>query len=156
MPDMLVRLYELDLETPLRSMLKSDDIEIRKPISPENHLVIEWVKTTFNKGWASETTAALYTRPVSCYIAKTKNEMLGFACYDATSLGVFGPTGVDEAQRGKGIGKALLMACLRDMHSKGYQYAIIGAAGPTDFYERLVGAVEIPDSWPGFYKDILQ
>jgi len=32
----------------------------------------------------------------------------------------------------------------------GYVYAIIGSAGPTDFYERTVGAIVIPDSEPGF------
>jgi hypothetical protein len=38
------------------------------------------------------------------------------------------------------------------MKLKGYGYAVIGAAGPTDFYRRTVGAVEIPDSAPGLWK----
>ncbi len=54
--------------------------------------------------------------------------------------GFFGPTGVDESARGKGIGHALLLKTLLDMRDQGYGYAIIGGAGPVDFYQRSVGA----------------
>ncbi len=36
-----------------------------------------------------------------------------------------------------------------------YGYAIIGWAGPQEFYEKAVGAVAIPDSTPGIWKDWL-
>jgi GNAT superfamily N-acetyltransferase len=81
--------------------------------------------------------------------------MVGFACYDASTLGYFGPTGVDEPFRGQGIGKALLLACLLEMKLKGYGYAIIGWIGPQEFYEKAVGALVIPESTPGFWKDWL-
>jgi hypothetical protein len=35
----------------------------------------------------------------------------------------------------------------------GYAYGIIGGAGPTEFYERTVGATIIPESVPGIYAD---
>jgi len=35
----------------------------------------------------------------------------------------------------------------------GYAYGIIGGAGPTEFYERAVGATVILDSVPGIYAD---
>jgi hypothetical protein len=38
----------------------------------------------------------------------------------------------------------------------GYAYGIIGAAGPTEFYERVVNAHLIPDSEPGIYRDMLK
>jgi hypothetical protein len=38
---------------------------------------------------------------------------------------------------------------------KGYGYAIIGSVGPTDFYRKAVGAVEIPDLTPGIWKNWL-
>lgn len=41
------------------------------------------------------------------------------------------------------------------MRAAGYAYAIIGGVGPADFYARAVGAVEIPDSTPGIYADML-
>jgi predicted N-acetyltransferase YhbS len=93
--------------------------------------------------------------PFSCYIAQQDQKIIGFACYDAAALGYFGPTGVTENSRGKGIGKALLLACLLEMKLKGYGYAIIGWAGPQEFYEKAVGAVAIPDSTPGIWKDWL-
>jgi hypothetical protein len=42
------------------------------------------------------------------------------------------------------------------MRAQGYGYAIIGAAGPVDFYAKAVNAVAIPDSWPGVYKGMLR
>ena len=96
-----------------------------------------------------------------CFIAvkdrgEAGQQMIGFACYDATGLGMFGPTGVEEAERGQGTGKALLLACLLDMRLKGYAYCAIGWAGPKDFYRKAVGAVEIPDSEPGYYRGMMK
>ena len=41
------------------------------------------------------------------------------------------------------------------MRAEGYGYAIIGGVGPAQFYEKCVGAVLIPDSSPGIYRDFL-
>jgi hypothetical protein len=49
----------------------------------------------------------------------------------------------------------LLLSCLLEMKLKGYGYAIIGWIGPQEFYEKTVGAVVIPDSTPGIWKDWL-
>jgi len=74
----------------------------------------------------------------------------------AARLRGFGPTGVLQSARGKGIGKALLLACLWSLREMGYVYAIIGAAGPVRFYQKTVGAIIIPDSEPGIYTDMLK
>jgi hypothetical protein len=37
----------------------------------------------------------------------------------------------------------------------GYVYAIIGHAGPIEFYQKTVGAIIIPDSDPGIYTNLL-
>ena len=94
--------------------------------------------------------------PVACFIATNDIDVLGFATYDTTSRGFFGPTGVMEEARHKGIGRALLVAALRDMESQGYAYAIIGATTSLDFYRKEVAAIEIPDSTPGFYRGMLK
>jgi len=70
--------------------------------------------------------------------------------------GFFGPTGVDEEERGQGIGKALLLACLHGLKDLGYGYGIIGSAGPVDFYKKCCGAVVIEDSAPGVYRGMLR
>lgn len=152
MPDMLVKLYDLPPLEPFLARPQELGIEIRKPIGPEKHVIVDWVRSTFNAGWASETEMALVNRPITCLIATKDRRVLGFGCYDATVLGFFGPTGVEESMRGQGVGSALLLACLHDMKAKGYAYAVIGGAGPTQFYEKCVGAVVIPDSSPGIYR----
>lgn len=156
MPDMLVKLYNLENNWDFIAEQEALEVIIRKPIGPENQPIIDWVRTKFNPGWASEVAVALHTHPVSCFVALKDGDIIGFACYDATALGFFGPTGVAENARGKGTGAALLLACLLDMKLKGYGYAIIGGAGPVDFYRKVVGAEVIADSVPGIYRGMLR
>jgi transposase InsO family protein len=84
--------------------------------------------------------ACLKRDAVSCFIATTGSRLVGFACYDATVLGMFGPIGVDKDLRGRDIGSALLKACLLDMRVKGYAYAVIGSTKAFGFYEKVCGA----------------
>ena len=42
--------------------------------------------------------------------------------------------------RGKGLGRVLLLRCLRDLRDLGYREAQIGWVGPLDFYARHCGA----------------
>lgn len=151
--DWLVKLYELPPPPAWRTVPGAD---LRKPIGPEHRLVVDWVGREFGAGWASEAQAALGNRPLSLYIATDATGMLGFACYDATARGMFGPVGVTATARGRGLGAALLFACLDDMRSLGYAYAVIGAVGPGGFYQRTVGAVPIEGSSPGPYRGMLK
>lgn len=150
---MLVKLY--DLPNIKISDFVSPEIKIRKPLGTEKDMVVKWVKNNFEEIWGSEMDVSFSRVPVSCYIAHHSKEIVGFACYDGTALGYFGPTGVIESFQGKGIGKALLFASLLEMKLKGYGYAIIGWAGPQEFYQKTVGAIAIPDSAPGIWKDWL-
>jgi GNAT superfamily N-acetyltransferase len=156
MTDLLVRLYALPDLVPELERVRAQNISVRRGIAPEKHIVAAWVGATFNAHWQSETEVAFSSNPVTCWIAISEKRVVGFACWDATYRGFFGPTGVDETQRGKGIGKALLLACLHDMYAAGYAYGIIGAAGPIEWYKQTVGAVEIPDSTPGIYGGMLR
>ncbi|MFA6947728.1 MAG: GNAT family N-acetyltransferase [Eubacteriales bacterium] len=159
MPDLLVKLYELPALEPELNALAAQNIVVRKPIGPENYAVIAWIKEFFGNGWASESENAFFNDPKTIYIAVREGEegskMLGFACYDATVKGFFGPTGVDPAERGRGIGKALLLACLHGLRNDGYGYGIIGSAGPVDFYKKCCGATVIENSSPGVYRGYL-
>ena len=151
MADMLVNLYQMPPMEEIMKTMEEAGIRILQPLSPDFHKVLSFIEKEFGKGWASETSASLYHQPVSCYIAVKDHEVIGFACYDATARGYFGPTGVKESERGKGIGKALLLACLYGMKEVGYGYAIIGSAGPGDFYAKSCGARVIPDDRPNIY-----
>jgi len=155
MPDMLVKLYDLPDDWSFLREQAAKGIVIRKPIGPEKHLIEEWVREQFSEAWSSEIDMALANRPITCFIAIQGEKMIGFACYDATALGFFGPTGVAEAHRGQRTGTALLKACLLDMKLKGYGYAVIGAVGPAEFYAKAVGATVIPESEPSIWKNWL-
>lgn len=156
MGDMLVKLYDIPDDWSFLQALQAKGVTIRKPFGPEKHVVVNWVREHFSNAWASETEMALANRPITCFVAIKDGKVIGFACYDATALGFFGPIGVDETQRGLGIGRSLVKACMLDMKLKGYKYAIIGLTDKYSFYERAVEAVEIPDSYPGFWKDWLR
>ena len=155
MQDMLVKLYTLPDNSKLLKDLKGQNIVIRPALVAEKSIVTDWVKERFDEGWASEAEVGFSFQPVACLIALDGTEILGFACYDVAYRNFFGPTGVDEAQRGRGIGRALLIESLLAMKALGYAYAIIGGVGPAEFYEKAVGAELIEGSNPGIYEGIL-
>jgi len=152
MPDMLVKLYALADDWDFLAAQAEQGILIRKPIGSEKSIVVDWVREHFSNIWADETDIAFNRVPVSCFLAVKDRELIGFACYDATALGFFGPIGVDPACRKRGTGSALLKVCLLDMKLKGYGYAIIGSTERLEFYGKAAGAVEIPDSAPSIWK----
>jgi GNAT superfamily N-acetyltransferase len=120
--------------------------------------VLNWVAERFSPLWVNECDVAFAHVPISCLIAVAveQRELMGFTCYDAVYRNFFGPIGVDEAYRGRGLGKVLLLKCLHDMASQGYAYAIIPWVGPKEFYADLVGAIEIEGSEPGVYRTMLR
>ena len=155
MPDMLVKLYDLPSENALWESLKNEGISIHRVLAPDMLNVLDFVRNNFSEHWVSECTVALSSTPTKCFIAVKDRQVVGFACYDATSKGFFGPTGVDSSLRGKGIGRALLNITLQQMRNDGYGYAIIGSTEVTGFYAKCVGATSIPDSDPGVYADMI-
>lgn len=133
----------------------TEGVRLRCAMAYEKHQVVNWVRKHFSMGWASECDVAFTNRPISCHIATESGVILGFACYDSTSRGMFGPIGVVESARGQGIGRGLLLSGLYFMKTAGYAYAVIGGAGSLEFYQRVVNVIEIPDSSPGIYVDRL-
>ncbi len=152
MADLLVKLY--DLNPPKRP--SPPGVTIRRAFPAEKRLIADWVSKRFGQRWASEAEISFARQPVSCFIAATDFEVLGFATYDVTARGFFGPTGVTEEARHKGIGRALLMVTLQDMASQGYAYGIIGPTTSLEFYRNEVGALEIAGSTPGLYEGMLK
>ncbi|WP_166702518.1 GNAT family N-acetyltransferase [Bacillus albus] len=87
-----------------------------------------------------------YKENVPIYIAEQEEMIVGFVCYDVVrgKKGLFGPMGTAKENRVKGVGRQLLHLCLQSMKQDGYEYAIIGQAGPIEFYERNCNARLIP------------
>jgi len=156
MPDMLVKLYDLPPMGAELERLAAHGINIRRALAPEKHLVCAWVLAQFEPHWQSECEVAFAHQPIGCFVAIRDQTLVGFGCYNVTAKGFFGPEGVAESARGLGVGKGLLLACLHSLWHEGYAYAIIGDAGPVDFYQKTVGAVLIENSIPGIYRGMLQ
>ncbi len=152
MPDLLVNLLKLPpVESP-----NDTAVNIRRAQPFELTPVREFIEKNFSVAWADEISVAFAKQPISVFIATRAKRVIGFAGYECTRKAFFGPTGVDEAERGHGIGKALLIASLWGLRELGYVYGIIGAAGPLEFYQETVGAIAIPNSEPGIYTDLLK
>jgi hypothetical protein len=148
--DLLIKLYDLPALHPV------SDLRVRPAAAYEKHLVVEFVRSHFSEGWASECDVAFSNRPISCHVATQDNVIVGFACYDTMRLGFFGPLGVLEAARRQGAGRLLLLSCLQVMQAHGYGYAIVGHASCPGFYVSTVAAIPIPGSTPGVYEDRLK
>jgi hypothetical protein len=144
MSDMLVKLYDIPEIPPLK-----DGIKVKRACPTDFGKIIQFVREEFCENWANECSYALYNRPISCFIAVKDKKIIGFACYDATAKGFFGPIGLLETERGNRTGSALLLSCLHAMKNDGYAYAVIGWVGDANpFYEKAANAIMIPDSPP--------
>jgi predicted N-acetyltransferase YhbS len=152
MPDLLVNL----LKIPPLEEGSAQEYLIRRAQPFELTQVRAFIETNFSRSWADEISVGFARQPISVFIATIQREIVGFAAYECTRRGYFGPTGVISAAQGKGIGKALLLASLWALREMGYVYAIVGAAGPVRFYQKAVGAIIIPESEPGIYTDSLK
>lgn len=151
MPDLLVNLLKLPAVPEA-----SPEFLVRRAQPFESSIVRSFVAEKFSPRWADEVSVGFARQPVSVFIATKDKRVIGFAAYECTSRGFFGPMGVAESAQHEGAGKALLFAALTALREMGYVYAIIGAAGPVRFYQKAVGAIVIPDSEPGIYTDILK
>ena len=155
MRDMLVKLYELPSLGEALDAMSGQGIAVRRVLAPETPVVIDWVRTNFPAS-AAEVGIACTRMPISCFVAVRDGQIRGFACHDATARNFFGPEAVAAEHRGRGLGRALLLAALHAQREQGYAYAIIGGVGPADFYAKCVGAIPIPDSTPGIYAGMLR
>jgi GNAT superfamily N-acetyltransferase len=166
MSDLLVKLYELQGSDPARlQRLTAQGVFLRAALSTEVTLVELWVTQNFNESWGRAARVASLRHPSACYLAVERElhrlpanpydlgteRLIGFACYDADIRGMFGPIGVRDDRQRQGIGTALLRRTLRAMADVGYAYAVVGWAGPVEWYAREVGATVIPNSEPGPY-----
>ena len=156
LPDLLVPLYKLPPLEPITETLANEGIVIRRANTFELTPISNFIAENFSRQWADENTAALSRQPISSFIALDSGRIVGFGTYESTRRAYFGPTGVALSHRGRGIGTGLLLACLHGLLDMGYAYAIIGSAGPVDFYCKTVNAIVIPDSEPGIYTNMLK
>jgi len=155
-PDMLVNLLLLPPVDEALAEMRAAGVVVRRAQPWELTQVREFVGDNFEQAWADEISGGLVRQPATVFVAIREGGLVGFAAYECTRRNFFGPTGVIEEERGRGVGRALLLAALGGLRELGYAYAVIGGVGPAAFYERAVGARLIPDSSPGIYADPLR
>lgn len=120
---------------------------VRKVNMKDVNDLVHFIETNFSIEWSQTIRDAFLISEPPIYIALDKNgDIVGFAAFDIYKgkKCYFGPMGVELTNRIKGIGYSLLHHCLKDMSDIGYEYAIIGDAGPIEFYEKACNAVVIP------------
>lgn len=121
---------------------------IRRAIFSDFEKLARFVKDEFGERWLKSLDYGFrtYKEEFPIFIAEEGGEIIGFACYDVVrgKKGLFGPMGTAKHNRVNGVGKTLLNHCLYNMKKSGYEYAIIGQAGPIEFYERCCNARLIP------------
>jgi predicted N-acetyltransferase YhbS len=144
MPDLLCSLVRVSPLEPILESVREHGITIRRLNPWEKEKLQAFIEKHFWPEWGYEASTALTHQPVTCFVAVKEKEILGFACYECTRKNYFGPMGVDESLRGKGVGGALFLTALYGLISLGYSYCIIGGAGPVGFYQRYADVLEIP------------
>jgi predicted GNAT family acetyltransferase len=152
---MLVRLYDLPDGSDYTARATAAGITVRRLEAWDRDALRRFVREHFGDNWASEADFAFALgHPITGFAAIHGGAIAGFAVYESSRRGFFGPTGVREDLRGHGAGAALLFRCLESMREMGYAYAIIGGVGPADFYARACGATLIPGSDASIYADL--
>jgi mycothiol synthase len=114
--------------------------QIRRAHPDEREALCAAIATEFGGAWPFEIERALAYEPAGVHVALQDGAYCAFAAHDGNNrgLGWFGPTGTWPAHRGKGLGEALLMACLVDVAAERSQCEVAWI-GPRAFYDKVAG-----------------
>jgi GNAT superfamily N-acetyltransferase len=123
----------------LAASVAAGGYEVRRARRDE-HALLEAAAREFAGAWPFELERALGHEPPGVHVAQKDGAYCAFAAHDGNNrgLGWFGPTGTWLAHRGKGLGEALLVACLLDVAQE-HARCEVAWIGPRPFYERVAG-----------------
>lgn len=137
--DMTVNLNSYEIPTSMKHAF----CNVRRVVQSDLEELLQFVMFEFGERWidAIHHGFQIY-QEIPMYIAVQEKKIIGFACYDVVrgKKGLFGPMGVAKNNRVNGVGRELLHRCLAEMKQIGYGYAVIGQAGPIEFYEESCDA----------------
>jgi mycothiol synthase len=116
--------------------------EVRRARDEDRVALHGAIASEFGGAWPFEVERAFEHEPVGVHVAISLDDgrYCAFAAHDGNNrgLGWFGPTGTWPAHRGKGLGEALLLACLVDVGAE-HSQCEIAWIGPRSFYDRVAG-----------------
>lgn len=150
-----------NLTTPLEAINKMPELEkggyhFGRVKSSDFVETYNFVKIQFpHSTWCEEVKYSFTLNPPTTFIAKDANKnIVGWATHSQFFPGSFGPTGVKESLRGKGIGTTLFLWCLWDIKQKGLDTCeIMWVVGDTiKFYSKAIGAYISPIFYPMYKK----
>ncbi|MBV8529802.1 MAG: GNAT family N-acetyltransferase, partial [Candidatus Eremiobacteraeota bacterium] len=119
------------------------------PPGPADGRTLAWIDEAFGGAWSSEAAVGANV------VARRDGVPIGFATLDARALrfawlsglarepgvGIFGPFGVAAAERGRGLGLALLRRALGALRERGYARALVPAVGDERLIRYYAGCV---------------
>lgn len=115
--------------------------QLRRAAAGDREALTAEVTPLFGRAWAFEIERSLERDPPAVHLALTGDRIAAFAAFDGNNggLGWFGPAATFEAHRGRGLGEALLLACLLDLARAGRRECTVAWIGPRGFYQRAAG-----------------
>jgi mycothiol synthase len=134
------RRWTWNLDAPLEHIVAEEGVTRTK--HEDAHRVLDFVEAEFGRIWRFEAAKAFEREIPVSFHTEENGHITGFAVHDVNNrgLGFFGPTGVAKAQRGRGLGRKVLLASLADLRRLGYQRAVIPWTDALAFYAKSCGA----------------
>jgi len=134
-----------DRATELATACNARGYTVRRAQRADRAPLTAMVESQFTDAWGFEVNLALSTTLEGVHVALDPDgAFAAFAAHDGNNrgLGWFGPAGTAPQHRGRGLGAALLMACLVDVAEAGHSECLISWVGPRDFYANTVGIAD--------------
>lgn len=115
---------------------------VRRAGHDDRERVLAFIEREFGSVWRFETSRAFDREIPPLFVFEDNGSVAGFAAHDINNvgLGFFGPTGVARSERGRGLGRQLLLASLADLRRLGYSRAVIPWTDALDFYRKSCSA----------------
>lgn len=123
----------------LRRRIAADGYTLRRGDEADAAGMAAAVGRDFGGSWPFEIAQAARP-PSTLHLAFHGDALAAFAVHDGNNrgLGWFGPAGTWPAHRGRGVGEALLHACLEAVAAD-HDVCEVAWIGPRDFYQRSAG-----------------
>lgn len=131
----------------LEEEIRSGGVNLRLAEPGEKGRVEDFVRAKSGFNWSYEAARAVGPRGSGVWLAEEGGEIIAFSVFGSLEHHWFGPIGVDEARRKRGLGTVLLFKTLNTMVDLGIPRAIVPWTGHLFFYSQVPGIVGIRHYW---------
>lgn len=140
--NMLVDLHARSWDTSAdEERLAAEGFAFRRLTPADGEEFAAWLTQRWNPTWLAEGLSSYANNPISTFIATYQGRICAFASYNVAIFdNGFGPTGTEEALRGRRLGRILFYRCMEDMRQLGHATAEVCWVGPIAFYAKVADA----------------